>query len=410
MRKKRRRGSGPGWWKEPRRHSEAAKQGWRTRKRGRTSKYSFRQLKKIQAGRATLSRLRDNILSHKRTVDSDDPYTKAWVNDQGSMDIKGIDAPGTQQEGKPSPTPSPPARPGEKFKERINKQLEKGRIASERVLDDYQDLKKNLLSRAQIWLKHAERPDKEKKRDEQHLHSHIVNENDPKDVNRWMKDQKGGGDVEGIDTPPYGTGPKKYTKGTGRQRGPMSDQEKREVAYIARTTNSSFIQAKALRNQAATAGYSYDEIDWDGIQGKDLTHAEKKRKLDHQINKGHKGVDYYSAMEHDRNVKDVKKAIREGKEEDVKDITQGHKKRPEPPSPSPPTPQEPDLIRRQRLQELYGGRKTATKEDLARDASYNKRWGSPHDMRIMIDEAEKKGELTRNPDGTYSRHQKGEHR
>jgi len=203
---------------------------------------------------------------------------------------------------------------------------------------------------------------------------------------------------------------KKHTKGTGRQRRPMSDQEKREVEYIARTTDSSFIQAKALRNQVTTAGYSYDVVDWDSIQGKDLTHAEKKRKLVLQFSKSHKGINYYTSMEHDRNIEAVKKAIREGREGDVRDITQGHKKRPEPPSPSPPTPQEPNQIRRQRLQELYRGRKTASKEDLVRDASYNKRWGSPHDMRTMIDEGEKKGELTRNPDGSYSLHQKGEHR
>jgi len=251
-------------------------------------------------------------------------------------------------------------------------------------------------SRAELWLTHAERPDKERRRDERNRHSHIVDENDPKDAQRWMKDPKAGGDVEGIDTPQF-EGLRSHRSGTGRQRGEMAKQEKDEITYIARTTNSTFFQAKALRSLAHQKGLNYDEVDWDQIQGRDLTHSEKKQKLSKLLGST-KGMGYYTAMEHDRNIEAVKKAIREGREGDVRDIVRGHKKRPEKPQKPPSRP----LTVDQRLRVLFQDKHKASSYDLTREAAYKHRMGAPHEAKKMIQDAIKSGKLTRNPDGSYS--------
>jgi len=252
-------------------------------------------------------------------------------------------------------------------------------------------------SRAEIWLRHAERPDAERRRDEQTLHSHIVDEQDPKDTRRWMRDPKRGGDVEGIDTPPYGEQRKATRAGTKRKRGEMDPQEKAEITYIARTTNSTFLQARSLRSLALQKGLSYDEVDWDAIQGGDLTLSEKKQKLS-RILGSTKGQSYYRAMEHDRDVKAVKKAVKEGREGDVAEIVRGHKKKPEKPQKRPSQPSTVD----HRLKTLFQDKHTATASDLSREAAYKHRMGSPGEMRDMIQGAIRSGKLTKNQDGSYS--------
>ena len=227
-------------------------------------------------------------------------------------------------------------------------------------------------------------------------HSHTVDEKNPKDARRWMKDPKGGGDVEGIDTPQF-EGLRSHRSGKGRQRGEMPKQEKDEITYIARTTNSSFLQAKALRSLAHQKGLNYDEVDWDQIQGRDLTHSEKKQKLSKLLGST-KGQGYYTAMQHDRDVEAVKKAIKEKKEGNVADIVRGHKKHPEKPQKRPSRPSTVD----QRLKTLFQDKHKASPSDLSRAAAYKHQMGSPAETKKMIQDAIRSGKLTRNPDGSYS--------
>jgi len=61
-------------------------------------------------------------------------------------------------------------------------------------------------------------------------------------------------------------------------------QEKREVMYVMRTTNNNnYIESKSLLDKVKSKGLAYDDIDWDELQGSDLTYEDRERRLDRQI-------------------------------------------------------------------------------------------------------------------------------
>jgi len=62
-----------------------------------------------------------------------------------------------------------------------------------------------------------------------------------------------------------------------------SSQRKKEAQYVSETVGCSQIQADALNQRAKRAGKSYDRVDWDSIQGRDLTYSERVEKLDVQL-------------------------------------------------------------------------------------------------------------------------------
>lgn len=64
---------------------------------------------------------------------------------------------------------------------------------------------------------------------------------------------------------------------------PWPRERKRRARYVARTTGASVIQADHLITRAESRGEAYDTMDWDAIQGKDLTHHERVDKMDRMI-------------------------------------------------------------------------------------------------------------------------------
>ena len=82
---------GPGWHKDNKRHSIAAKMGWQNRRAGMKPSHTPADLYKIHQGRSDRSRKQDEKQTSKRLLDPDDPFTDSWVKDPGQMDIRGID-------------------------------------------------------------------------------------------------------------------------------------------------------------------------------------------------------------------------------------------------------------------------------------------------------------------------------
>jgi len=68
-----------------------------------------------------------------------------------------------------------------------------------------------------------------------------------------------------------------------RSQKKWSAQRKKEAKSTADRIGSSAIQADALNQRAKRAGRDYDQVDWDAVQGKDLTYSERVGKLDSQL-------------------------------------------------------------------------------------------------------------------------------
>jgi len=78
-------------------------------------------------------------------------------------------------------------------------------------------------------------------------------------------------------------------------------EEKREVTYIMKATdNNNYIESDALRERALNNGVSYDEVDWDQLEGSDLTYEARVRRLDEQIGKTHTDEEFYHGHEEER--------------------------------------------------------------------------------------------------------------
>jgi len=61
-------------------------------------------------------------------------------------------------------------------------------------------------------------------------------------------------------------------------------EEKKEVMYVMRQTdNNNYIESKNLLDKVESKGLAYDEVDWDELEGSDLTYDDRVRRLDQQI-------------------------------------------------------------------------------------------------------------------------------
>ncbi len=60
-------------------------------------------------------------------------------------------------------------------------------------------------------------------------------------------------------------------------------ERRRRAEYVAETTGCSVLEADALIQRARRAGYDYDKVDWDRVQGKDLSYHERVGKLEEAI-------------------------------------------------------------------------------------------------------------------------------
>jgi hypothetical protein len=76
---------------------------------------------------------------------------------------------------------------------------------------------------------------------------------------------------------------KEELEASKRSRDKWSSQRKKEARATADRIGCSTIQADALNQRAKRAGRDYDQVDFDQLQGKDLTYSERVSKLDQQL-------------------------------------------------------------------------------------------------------------------------------
>ena len=70
---------------------------------------------------------------------------------------------------------------------------------------------------------------------------------------------------------------------TEKTKRKWGSERKRRSAIVSDAVGCSHNTADKLINRAEGAGVSWDRVDWDAIQGKDLTYSERVTKLDEQL-------------------------------------------------------------------------------------------------------------------------------
>lgn len=70
-------------------------------------------------------------------------------------------------------------------------------------------------------------------------------------------------------------------------------QYKKQVNYIKDTTKCNYIEAQGLLQRCHRKGITYDEVNWDRLQGKDLSYRDRVDRLDKQIGKTYVGPTEY---------------------------------------------------------------------------------------------------------------------
>ncbi len=66
-------------------------------------------------------------------------------------------------------------------------------------------------------------------------------------------------------------------------RRPWSSERRRRARLVANTTGASVVQADALIRRAKSKDWDYDTVNWDVLQGKDLTFAGRVRRLNKMV-------------------------------------------------------------------------------------------------------------------------------
>ncbi len=80
--------------------------------------------------------------------------------------------------------------------------------------------------------------------------------------------------------PPVQPGPRPSVRPRAQvARKPWSSERKRRARLVAGRTGAPVVQADALIRRAKSKGVAYDTVDWDRLQGKDLTFAGRVRRL-----------------------------------------------------------------------------------------------------------------------------------
>jgi len=73
-------------------------------------KHTLKELQRIHASRSAIARGLDEVLLHGKVIQPDSPYTPRWIRDPGSMDIRGVDTPGSvpRVKNRKAARPKPP--------------------------------------------------------------------------------------------------------------------------------------------------------------------------------------------------------------------------------------------------------------------------------------------------------------
>jgi len=218
-------------------HRKAALKGLGTRYGSITSA----QVHKKMAGRSKRSQLMDRSLQAKRVGSIRKKQDRVdWAKHPESMDLHGVDT----------------KIADEKYQARFSKQLLKEKHQQKRKLTKQISKKKEEITRV-----------KEPK--------------EQKEIREDIKEKEQEKEKVELDIKDVEVGHRKLKRSIGEK-----SEERRNVMYVMKVTeNNNYIESKALIDRAKGQGVEYDQVDWDELQGADLTYGDRVSRLDDQVGK-----------------------------------------------------------------------------------------------------------------------------
>ena len=217
---------------------------------GRYGSITPAQIHKKMAGRSKRSQLMDRSMQAKRVGSIRKKKDRvAWAKHPETMDLQSVDTKIAEDQ----------------YQARFSKQLLKEKRQQRRKLTKQIRKKKERVKR-------VEKPEEQKELKEEIKETEEQKEQVEQDIK----------DVEVTH--------RKIKKSIHEKA-----EERREVLYVMKTTDcNNYIEAKALVERAKNKGVDYDKVDWDQLQGKDLTYGDRVRRLDQQIGKTYTDEEFYS--------------------------------------------------------------------------------------------------------------------
>jgi hypothetical protein len=254
------RGDGSGWWRQSRRHHDAALKGREGKHRSRHDRAPGGIIQK------DLDRLRNGAkrnrtkwalnMDQTRTAgtiyDPRDPkQVKMWRKHPDRADLDGVDTAQQQLYG---------------IKLRAAAEVERHRELVKRAVED-----------ARERVRKARRAAKEGKESSE---AEKTAANEAIEV-ATAAIEKATTEVKGI----IEAAKEEQDHKIRRFQGKWNAERKRRAEIVAHTVGCSMFEADALIQRAKRAGFDYDLVNWDSIQGKDLEYSEWVEKLDRDLNK-----------------------------------------------------------------------------------------------------------------------------
>jgi len=217
---------------------------------GRYGSITSAQVRKKMAGRSKRSQLMDRGKQAKRVGSIRKKKDRVdWAKHPATMDLQGVDT----------------KIADEQYQARFSKQL----------------LKKKRQERRKLTKKISKKKEQEKRVEKPEEQKEIKEEIEETEEQKEHVEQ----DIKDIEVTH-----RRLKKSIGER-----SEERREVLYVMRTTqNNNYIESKALMERAKNKGVAYDHVDWDQLQGKDLTYGDRVRRLDQQIGKTYTDEELYS--------------------------------------------------------------------------------------------------------------------
>jgi chromosome segregation ATPase len=208
------------------------------------------QIHKKMAGRSKRSQLMDRSLQAKRVGSIRKKKDRVdWAEHPESMDLQGVDT----------------KIADDQYQAKFSKQLLKEKRQQRRKLTK------------QIYKKKEQVKRVEKPKEQKEIKEEI------KEVEEQKEQVEQ--DIKNVEV-----GHRKLKKSIHEKA-----EEKREVLYVMKTTqNNNYVESRALIERAKNKGIAYDRVDWDQLQGADLTYGDRVRRLDAQIGKTFTDEEFYS--------------------------------------------------------------------------------------------------------------------
>ena len=249
---------GPGWWREKRRHHDAALKGKDGKRRSKhqrpePQRISGKDLERLRRGarrnRSKWAMSMDTMRTAKTVYDPrDSEQVKKWRKHPDRADLNGVDT--------------------------LSQHLYGIKV---KAVSEVEERKKRVRTIIEDARKRAVKGRREAR----------TKEEADKSVTDALATAREAIESVGKEVKGIISGAKdEQDKKIRRFQGKWDPERKRRAEYVAKTVGCNLFEADALIQRAKRAGIDYDLVDWDAVQGYELEFSEKVEKLDRAIHKG----------------------------------------------------------------------------------------------------------------------------